>query len=230
MKSWKIGRIVGIDIYLHFTFYLLFGFIIFSSVFSGGSMLSKTLLLTSVFSFVVLHELGHSLMARRFGIDTKEIVLYPIGGVAKILGQPKKPLEEVLIALAGPAVNIFLALVFFLLTTSISFPYRIADFLSTMLSLNLGLALFNLLPAFPMDGGRVIRAVLSYFKSPLEATKIAATIGKFFAGAFVLWGLYSSYYVLVFIGFFLWNAGSSEVKALEFQRSNQWNDFSRFRE
>lgn len=180
--SWKLGQVAGIDVYVHATFLLVF----------LGFPLSplNVLLVLSVFGCVLLHELGHALMARRFGIATHDITLYPIGGVARLARMPRAPGAELLIALAGPAVNFVLAaallpVVFLGAGESIggSMP---GVFLGTLLSVNLILGLFNLIPAFPMDGGRVLRALLSGWLGRVEATVIAAGIGKGLAVCFAV--------------------------------------------
>jgi Zn-dependent protease len=179
--SWKLGRIAGIDLYLHPTFFILF------LLFPGGP-----LLLLAMFACVVLHELGHALMARRFGIETANITLYPIGGVARLTRIPRAPGAELLIALAGPAVNF--AIIAFMLgldalgVIEIGSFSGMSSFLGEVLIVNLVLGLFNLVPAFPMDGGRVLRAALSGWLGRARATSVAASVGRAIA---LLGGLYS---------------------------------------
>ena len=186
--SWKLGRIAGIDVFVHPTFLLV---LLFPGVLSDG--LLSLLLVLSVFGCVLLHEFGHALMARRFGIETEDITLYPIGGVARLQRLPRAPGAELLIALAGPAVNF--AIVGALLTLGFLGLDRVllaADlglvlgFLEQLVIVNLALGLFNLIPAFPMDGGRVLRALLSGVLSRGQATSIAAGIGRILA---VLFGI-----------------------------------------
>lgn len=177
--SWKIGRVAGIDLYLHATFLLMMAILAFSR-----HGLEAVLLVSALFGCVLLHELGHALMARRFGIPTEDITLYPIGGVARLHRMPRDPGAELLIALAGPAVNVVLAAVLFLLAgvTSMFLPTLTAEvvgaILHDLLLVNLLLAGFNLIPIFPMDGGRVLRALLSSRIGRLRATEIAAAIGQ----------------------------------------------------
>jgi len=176
--SWKLGRIAGIDVFLHPTFLLLLAYV---GMTQGG--IGSILLVSSVFGCVLLHELGHALMARRFGIATVDITLYPIGGVARLRRMPRAPGAELLIALAGPAVNVLIVLA---LTTVGLLGLR-GDFLEELMLINLVLALFNLIPAFPMDGGRVLRALLSGWLGRARATMIAAGIGR---GLALLFGTY----------------------------------------
>jgi Zn-dependent protease len=176
--SWKIGRVAGIDLFLHPTF--LLAPLIFSEL--------RLSLLLALFGCVVLHELGHALMARRFGIETLDITLYPIGGVARLQRMPRAPGAELLIALAGPAVNfaIVAALLGLRLVGlgDVDSTSVLGDFLGGLMIVNLVLGLFNLIPAFPMDGGRVLRALLSGWLGRAQATSVAATIGRTLAVAF----------------------------------------------
>jgi Zn-dependent protease len=186
--SWKLGRVAGIDVYLHPTFLLV---LLFPGVLSGG--LLSVLLVLAVFGCVLLHEFGHALMARRFGIETEDITLYPIGGVARLQRMPRAPGAELLIALAGPAVNFVivgaLAVLGLLGLDQLFVGTGLGIFLSLLLTINLTLGLFNLIPAFPMDGGRVLRAVLSGWLSRAQATSIAATIGRTLAILFGIYGI-----------------------------------------
>jgi Zn-dependent protease len=185
--SWKLGTVAGIDVYVHATFLLIF--LVFRRVFEGGSLSPPNILLVvSVFGCVLLHELGHALMARRFGIETRDITLYPIGGVARLERMPRAPGAELLIALAGPAVNFAIAAallpLLFLGGSELSSATMLGLFLECLMSINLFLGLFNLVPAFPMDGGRVLRAMLSNWLGRLRATVIAARIGRALAVCF----------------------------------------------
>src|SRR3954447_24936423 len=186
--SWKLGRVAGIDVFLHPTFLLLLAYV---GMVQGG--IGSILLVSSVFGCVLLHELGHALMARRFGIETEDITLYPIGGVARLRRMPRAPGAELLIALAGPAVNLLIVLGLVAigslgLVGSSWSPDPIVSFMDELVLINLGLALFNLIPAFPMDGGRVLRAVLSGWLGRARATMIAAGLGR---GLALLFGLFS---------------------------------------
>jgi Zn-dependent protease len=182
-RSFKIGKLFGIPLYLHTTFFLLPAWMLLAN--AGGGMavsLFLMLCLAGVFSCVVLHELGHALMARVFGIGTESITLYPIGGVARLRSMSDKPFEEICIALAGPAVNLVLAI---LLAPWVAATFSLATMegigvsrlLFELLRANVALLLFNLLPCFPMDGGRVLRALLALWKGQLRATEIAVRVG-----------------------------------------------------
>jgi Zn-dependent protease len=182
-RSFKLGKLFGIPLYLHPTFFLLPAWLLLANA-GGGLAVSLFLLLclAGVFSCVVLHELGHALMARVFGIGTDSITLYPIGGVARLKSMSDKPFEEICIALAGPAVNLVLAA---LLAPWVAATFRLESirgigldrFLRELLIANVFLLLFNLLPCFPMDGGRVLRALLAHWKGQLRATEIAVRVG-----------------------------------------------------
>jgi Zn-dependent protease len=181
--SWKIGRFAGIDVFVHATFLIVC--LLFRDVFEGGlqSVLNVGLIL-AVFGCVILHEFGHALMARRFGIRTRDITLYPIGGVARLERMPRAPGAELLIALAGPAVNFAIAAALSPLVF-LGGPELgvLTDILAQLLLVNLILGLFNLIPAFPMDGGRVLRALLSGWLGRARATIIAARVGRVLAVA-----------------------------------------------
>jgi Zn-dependent protease len=185
--AWKLGRVAGIDFYVHPTFLVVF--FLFPRVFPGGALSPLNILLVlGVFGCVLLHELGHALMARRFGISTHDITLYPIGGVARLERMPRAPGAELLIALAGPAVNFAIVLgliALFLVGGDLVNSYSwVATFLQQVLIVNLVLGLFNLIPAFPMDGGRVLRALLSGWLGRVRATMAAARIGRALAVVF----------------------------------------------
>ncbi len=220
--SWKICSFRGIDVYLHATFLILIAFVVVSHS-SAGEGLSKTLegvgFILALFSCVVLHEFGHALMAARYGIKTKDITLLPIGGVARMERMPEKPIEELWVALAGPAVNLVIAAILFLWVqlTAVFAPLEqlsvtTGPFLERLLMVNLGLVLFNMIPAFPMDGGRVLRAVLATRLPYVRATQIAATIGQSLALLFAFVGIFSNPF-LVFIAFFVWIGAAQEANA-----------------
>jgi Zn-dependent protease len=184
----------------------------------------------SIFACVLLHELGHSLMARYFGIGTRDITLTPIGGVARLESTGNKPSEEIAIALAGPAVNVVIAILLTPLVLGaiilgasqgiewffhVDTPEKFAS--AWLISLwigNITLVVFNLIPAFPMDGGRVLRAFLALFMSQLRATEIAATVALFMAGGLAVFGVYLGALGMVVVSIFIAFAGQAELAAL----------------
>jgi Zn-dependent protease len=190
--AWKLGRVAGIDFYVHPAFLVVFFLI--RGDFPGGPLSPLNILLVlAIFGCVLLHELGHALMARRFGINTHDITLYPIGGVARLERMPRAPGAELLIALAGPAVNFAIVLgllALFLLGGDVLIAYSWpAVCLQQLLVVNLVLGLFNLIPAFPMDGGRVLRALLSGWLGRVRATMAAARVGRALAVLFAILSL-----------------------------------------
>ena len=210
MWSFRIGRIAGIDISVHVTFLLLLAFCLFQGV-------GVALFVATLFGCILLHELGHALTARAFGIGTRGIVLLPIGGVAKLERMPRNPKHELLVALAGPAVNFVLAgllcALLFLANSEIALGFDVfqSGFLSMLLGANIFLGLFNLLPAFPMDGGRVLRAILAMRMDYLQATLTAAAVGKVFAAIFFALGLVTQHFGLMLLAIFVWLMGTAEA-------------------
>jgi Zn-dependent protease len=221
MRSWRLGTAFGIGIFVHWSFLLLVAFAVIMDRSAGGSGIYGLELLGIAFTCVVLHELGHALMARRFGIATRDITLYPIGGVATLERMSEKPVEELLIALAGPAVNV--AILGLLASAFIVYPQAFASFMDLeqrnilvdLARVNLTLVLFNMLPAFPMDGGRVFRALLVPVLGRLAATEVAATVGTMFAILFVILGVFSNP-LLLLIAFFGYVAGRQELAAVRY--------------
>jgi Zn-dependent protease len=222
-RSWKLGTPFGIGVYVHWTFLLLIGFVMLGNWGQYGlhSAFQAVSLLLAVFACVVLHELGHALMARRFGIPTRDITLYPIGGVARLERMSERPMEELCIALAGPAVNVAIAFVLFAALAVIGLPLDremgfaanpMGSYLFTLAMTNLGLVLFNLLPAFPMDGGRVLRAILVPALGRFRATQVAANVGSAFAVLLILAGIWLNP-MLVLVGAFIILAGRHELWA-----------------
>ena len=172
--SWKLGRVAGIDLFLHPSALLIF-FI------ASGSMPTALLSIAFVFALlgsIVLHELGHALMARRYGIETEDITLYLFGGVARLRRMPRSAGPELLIALAGPAVNLAIIAALMAVIVPASLLGLSTMFLEVVALLNACLAGFNLLPIFPMDGGRVLRALLTGWLGRARATEAAAAIGQ----------------------------------------------------
>src|SRR5713226_778532 len=193
--SLPIFRIAGIQLRIHVTFLLLIAWLAFGYYAEGGSAVaaSRVIFVLLLFLCVVLHEFGHAFAAKAFGINTPDITLLPIGGVARLERMPEGPLQELIIAVAGPAVNVVIALGLFIADGSQAFlnPSTVegGSLIAQLLTINILLVLFNLLPAFPMDGGRVLRALLATRLSYAHATQVAASIGQGFAFIFGFIGL-----------------------------------------
>jgi len=222
--SWKVGELFGVSIRIHITLLALLVWVGASQAIGGsgfGQAVFGVVLVGLVFAAIVLHELGHALIARRYGCSTREILLLPIGGLARMDRMPDRPLQELLVALAGPAVNVGIALVLALVVAAsgASFdPGQAATIsgalASQLLWINLGLAAFNLLPAFPMDGGRVLRALLAMRLGRARATRIASGVGRVLGVGFVIAGLaYNP--MLALIGVFVWFAAQQETATVE---------------
>jgi len=217
--SWKLGEIAGISIFVHATFLMLVGWVALSHwaiEHSVAAAVGGSLFVLALFGCVVLHELGHALTARRYGVRTRDITLYPIGGIARLDRIPEVPRQELLVALAGPAVNVVIAAALALLLLAAGGGVSLAEldiakgpFLERLLLLNVFLAGFNLIPAFPMDGGRVLRALLATRFSYARATELAASVGQAIAIVFGFVGLFTNPF-LVFIALFVWLGASSE--------------------
>ena len=226
--QWKLGRFAGIDVYVHATFILLIGWVGYNywlEFRDWRQVLIGILFILALFICVVLHEYGHALTARKYGIKTRDITLYPIGGVARLERIPDHPLEELWVALAGPAVNLVISALLFaylLLTngaTSIlNLDLSEGSFLERLLAVNVSLVLFNLIPAFPMDGGRVLRALLALKLEYTQATQIAAYIGQGFAFLFGFIGLFSNPF-LVFVALFVWIGAAQEASMVQMRTS-----------
>src|SRR5262245_45887040 len=246
-RSLRIGSAFGIGLYLHWTF-LIVPLLVIWSTWRGGidDVLLGTGLTAGLFGCVLLHELGHALMARRFGIGTRDITLYPIGGVARLERMSERPVEELLIALAGPAVNVVIALLLFA-GLSILEPFSFEDhlpgllgesFLGALMIINITLVVFNLIPAFPMDGGRVLRALLATRLGLVRATQIAAGLGSALAlGFFVLglglvgpvqvFGLVLGGPMTMLIGIFVYFAGQQELAAvMRRDQQRRWGGYT----
>ncbi|MFN4124145.1 MAG: site-2 protease family protein [Flavobacteriales bacterium] len=222
-----IGKYAGIGVYIHWTFSLLILYFIGSGIVKGleFEQISWTILFVlCIFTCVVFHEYGHALSARRYGIKTKHITLLPIGGVAQLESLPEKPKHELVVALAGPMVNLIIAgiLLPFVIHADMNPESLLAigssNFLVYLFSTNLVLAFFNLLPAFPMDGGRVFRALLSFSYGRAKATAIAARLGQLLSLGFVLLGLFSNPF-LVLIGIFIFLGAQTENNMVQAQHS-----------
>ncbi len=229
--SWRLLKVAGIGIYVHITFLLLLlwaGWDGFAEQHRWQGALVSIGFIVTLFVIVVLHELGHALTARRFGIATRDITLLPIGGVARLERMPDDPKQELAVALAGPAVNVALAILLFgALTLAHTLgaaqfrPHSGWSFAANLLWVNVALAVFNLLPAFPMDGGRVLRALLAIRLNYVRATQIAASCGQAMAFLFGLVGLVGvpgligANPLLILIAVFVWMGASAEATLVE---------------
>ena len=218
--SWKIGEFRGIGVYVHATFLILLAFVALAH-WSEDQSVAKTiegvLFIIALFACVVLHEFGHALTAAQYGIRTRDITLLPIGGVARLEHMPDDPWQELWVALAGPAVNVVIAGVLFvwLLVTSHIEPLAklsvtSGSFVTRLMVVNLFLVVFNLLPAFPMDGGRVLRALLATRMEYTRATNIAAGVGQAMALLFGFVGFFTNP-MLMFIALFVWIGATQEA-------------------
>lgn len=217
--SWKIGAYRGIPVRIHATFILIIAWVAISQWYSSGDMgalIGSIVFILALFGCVLLHEFGHALMAQKYNIKTRDITLLPIGGVARLERMPDDPRQEFWVALAGPAVNVLIAVVLFLwlwVTNALEPLSEVSlisgPFLERLMVVNIWLVLFNLLPAFPMDGGRVLRAFLAMRMDYARATSIAAGIGQGMALLFGFIGFFSNPF-LIFIAFFVWIGAASE--------------------
>ncbi len=235
LRSWKIGSAFGIPVYIHPTFLLAPLLTVMLNGGGSGVVAFFAVALTiALFACVLLHEFGHALMARYFGINTRDITLYPIGGVARLEGMSEEPYQEILIAIAGPAVNVVIA--------GLLIPVVVLGFLSGAIALddplnglgrgiwpilalfalglcylNIGLVLFNMIPAFPMDGGRVFRALLSIGLGLPRATTIAVYLGTVLAFGMGIYGMYKPNYMLPIVAVFVMLAGQQELLVVRYR-------------
>jgi Zn-dependent protease/CBS domain-containing protein len=214
--SLSIGRIAGTEIRVHITFLLFLVWIFAASYFSGGSdaAWSGLVFILLVFACVVAHEYGHILTARAFGVQTPDVTLLPIGGVARLERIPEDPWQEFLIAIAGPVVNVVIALALMAVGANIGIGAALENgnvsLIDRLAAVNLFLAVFNLIPAFPMDGGRILRALLGIRLGFVRATEIAALIGQVVAFGLGFIGLFSNP-LLIFIAIFVYLAATAEA-------------------
>jgi Zn-dependent protease len=235
LGSFKIGSVFGITVRVHWMFVALVAFLVWID---KDNPLGTFLLLLVLFGVVFLHELGHSLVARHFGIRVLDITFWLLGGMARMSEIPEKPKVEALIAIAGPAVNFALAA----LTVPVMIAAGLIDLIDEsgiaaswntvmgrlalgFLFINLALGVFNLVPAFPMDGGRVLRAFFGVYSDWITATRRAVAVGRFFAGLMILIGLYSLFMgeglsFLPLVGLFVWFAGSRELWAVRMRHGD----------
>jgi Zn-dependent protease len=224
--SWRLGKVAGIEIRVHVTF--LFALAWGAFIWGGGRLSGLpygAALTVALFTVVVLHELGHSLAAKRYGILVHDIVLLPIGGVARLARMPDKPAQELVVALAGPAVNLAFLIATAPVVLGTSLRQTVASgvlglgdlarpglwgFAAFIMVTNAWLLIFNLLPAFPMDGGRVLRALLALRLSYVQATMIASLVGRGFAVLFGIYGILTANFMLVLIALFVFNGAAIE--------------------
>lgn len=226
--SLNLGSISGIKIIIHWTFLLLILWIVFDELKRGGtteSVLFNVAFVLAVFVCVVLHELGHALAAKYFGVKTRKITLFPIGGMASLDKIPESPKQELLVVIAGPLVNVIIAILLYLILPiqeliNMSFVesletlsnLTLQNFLLYLFIVNVGLVIFNIIPAFPMDGGRILRALLAMRIDRVKATQMASSIGQFIAIIFLLVGLlYNPFLVLIALFIFLGAFGENQM-------------------
>ncbi len=219
--SWRVAVIAGIPIRVHLTFALLILWIALSSAVAGlgpTATVVGVILVFVVFAIIVIHELGHALMARRFGVRTREILLLPIGGIASLERIPDRPTQELAIAVVGPAINLVIAGLLWLGLTATGHTVHLGAatslggmFAVQLMWINVALAAFNLIPAFPMDGGRALRALLSLRLGRGRATEIAGTLGKLFALVLGIYGLIASPW-LALIAVVIWLGARQELQ------------------
>jgi Zn-dependent protease/CBS domain-containing protein len=221
--SYRIGRIAGTDIKVHVTFLLLVGLWAVRGYDEAGfsGALGGALALLALFACILLHEFGHILTARRYGVRTPDVILLPIGGVARLERIPDVPRQELLIALAGPAVTLAIVVALYFSLRLSGTPIRLTQlspedpFLAQLAAVNLYLLLFNLIPAFPMDGGRVLRALLASRLGLVRGTRIAASLGQMLAMVGGLYGIIGNQPLLILIAFFVFLGANAEASAVE---------------
>jgi Zn-dependent protease len=217
--SLNAGRLFGIKFRIHATFFLLLLYVFFSDIKEGfGQAGLSVLFVCLIFVCVVIHELSHSLVARHFGREPRSITLLPIGGVATIDMMPTKPSQEIAISIVGPITNIVIAVVLGLIFRSSiasvldeNTPRTVSQlFITNLIAVNIILAVFNLIPALPMDGGRILRSVLAMKFDYLRATIWSVAIGKVIAAFFIIYGFFSGDFWLALIGFFIYAGANNE--------------------
>lgn len=222
--KWSLyaGKVSGIKIYIHWTFLILIGWVIISGLRAGlgfNAIAYSVIFTLTIFLCVVLHELGHAIVAKRFRIITKDIILLPIGGMARMESLPEKPMQEFLIAIAGPIVNFVIAGILYFPLSLNGNPFEMQEFsqineknfLMLLLAVNVSIGVFNLIPAFPMDGGRILRALLSFRLPRYTATRIASMTGQFLAIVFIFIGFFYNPF-LILIGAFIFLGAQAEVE------------------
>ena len=227
--SLRLGVFAGIGVYVHWTFFLLPAALAAARLMAEGDLATRATdaavqvaLILSVFTCVLLHEFGHALTARRYGVKTRDIVLLPIGGVARLERNPRNPIQELWIALAGPAVNLVIAAILGLIVAAAVFlgadpsaalaTQGVVGFLAALAFINIALIVFNMIPAFPMDGGRVLRALLALRMEYGRATVLAARVGQFVALCLVLVGIATGHYLLLIIAAMVFLGAGAEAR------------------
>ncbi len=228
-RSLKLLTVKGIDIRLHITFPLILAWAAFQFGQMFGSLngaLFGVVAISILFVLVTLHELGHSFTAMAYGVPVKQIILSPIGGVAQLQRMPEKPSQELLIAIAGPAVNILMAFLMLAFAAALGIDFNtlilgaaglegatLMALFSYVFVSNIFLAVFNLIPAFPMDGGRILRALLAWRLDYARATNLAANVGRVFAILFGIYGVINGNFFLIMIAIFIFGAGTQESRS-----------------
>lgn len=229
--SYKIARIAGTDVKIHLTFLMLLAYIALSNLkYGAASAIFGVVFVVLVFGCILLHEFGHVFAARKFGIRTPDVTLYPIGGVARLERMPERPVQELIVALAGPAVNVVIAAALSIVLIALGIGVSLtgvggfafgglSSLIVGLVAVNVWLVLFNMIPAFPMDGGRVLRALLAMRMSYARATRIAAKVGRALA---VVAGAIGVFYspMLVFIAIFIYFAAGQEAAAADWRERN----------
>ncbi len=242
-NSWQLGAFWGIPVKVHWTFGILILFVTYTAFTNGFKLWQGVgfMLYTFVLFFcVILHEYGHALTARRFGVATRDIILSPIGGIARLENMPEKPLQEFFIAIAGPLVNLVigsvLALALYFGTGQLMPDFAFAkfddpvEFARYVLWINLALFFFNLIPAFPMDGGRILRSLLAAKIGKVKATMIASNVGRLIAIIFVILGIFNAQLTLSLIGLFIFMMAGKEydqTKVMALLKSTKVGDIMR---
>ena len=222
--AWKIASFAEIQIFVHATFVVIPALVLLEALAGGASLggaLSAVFFVLAVFGCVLLHELGHALMAARYGIGTRRITLLPIGGLAQLERMPEKPRQELAVALAGPVVNVVIAASLFLgmklaggVQNVESLSVISSSWTVKLMVANIVLVLFNLLPAFPMDGGRVVRALLAMRMPHRRATRIAASLGQTIAIFLGVVGFFTNWFLML-VAFFVYFAARAELFHVE---------------
>lgn len=230
-NSLHIGTFYGIPVRVHWTFGILLLFILYS-IFTTKDLklwqgVAYLLVFLTTFLCVILHEYGHALTGKKFGVKTQDIIMSPLGGLARMSSMSEKPLHEFFITIAGPAVNlaigIFIGVVMYFITGKLSMNFLTFDtdipseFVRVLMPINLYLFFFNLIPAFPMDGGRILRSLLSVKLGKVKATQIASFIGRVFAIGFVVYGVFSQQLILSLIGLFIFTMAGKEYDQTKLQ-------------